>query len=193
MPSILQAIRDVTRRDHQMAGVLELTEDQPGSTSNKVILSGAGQVIGLKLDRAGIPRCDQLGCRMTTAPNHFFFPLFRTDLSGITQMCDYIVFCQGKEGLYVLLCELKSSRGQPVPQFQNTRLLVEYLLNMSRHHGNVYEKSDVFYRGITFTKDGVYPKGNLRQIKCQYQSYNTDLKIARYRDGREYDLTHFCV
>lgn len=199
----LQAICDVIRPEHtQTPAVIRLEETSPSSTCPPVVITKSGPAVVLKLDTPGAWTCPRQDCPLPLAPNQRLFPLFRSERGGLTQICDFIVFYQPREdedaALYVLLCELKSSRGDgAMKQIENGKLLAEYILAITEHHGLRQALPRVEYRGVLFYQPkGVRePRGGQRRAACPYQRHGrmADLGVAVLPPVPQRDIAYFCV
>ena len=200
MASLLHAISEILRPELMQPGPIVLKETDEKSKCRAITLTRHGQAIVLKPDLRPQGVCGRPGCQFTfTAPDRLF-PLFRLDVAGLSAVCDYIVFCQdGPENdarVFVLLCELKSNNpGGSRRQIENGRLLADYVLQMAALQTRRPLPS-VERRGLVFSPRFSMPKGSLLSTRCAYQpepSGFPDLLFARYADGAQYPLAHFCI
>lgn len=130
---LLQSIQQVLRPGVASAGAIELAESDPGSTIPAFRLKTTQPTLVLRFDRLA---------RDGISANDRLFPLLDPTQPGLCVCCDYVLLWQrGGEvdaPLYVLLAELKSGLGRgAMRQIENTRLVVDHLLAMVRHHGRV--------------------------------------------------------
>lgn len=147
--TLLQAINEIIRPDLRRDGPICLEEDAPGSRCGPVTLYKSGKALVLKLDTA----------------NDRLFPLFDPHKAGLTAACDYVIFYQEQHEsgsteppLFVFLCELKSGRaGSAKAQVENTNLMVQYILEVARHHGDPHEDPTIELRGLVFSPEFEVP------------------------------------
>lgn len=62
------------------------------------------------------------------------FPFFNRQ-KGLKQICDYILFTEQNDRLYILLIELKRSTGAALPQLTASQYFVEYLIKSAKRIG----------------------------------------------------------
>lgn len=66
--------------------------------------------------------------------NQELFPYFSNE-SGLKQICDYILFAEYADYLYVFLIELKKNPYQTKPQLLASKSFVEYIITSARRIG----------------------------------------------------------
>jgi hypothetical protein len=184
---LLQAICDVVRAEFAtVPAVIRLEELAATSTCPPVVIKKRGPALVLKLD---------------AHTDGHLFPLFKNDTAGLTQVCDYIVFYQPDDArsptVFVLLCELKSSRGDgALGQIENGKLLAEHIIAMAAHHRLVHEPPHLCYRGIIFQGRGVREqRGAEMRTACQYRQHQRmqGLAFAFLPALPERDISYFCA
>lgn len=186
LSSLLQAIHDVLRAEFvERPSVIRLVEAASDSTCPPVVIKKRGPALVLKLDAHTDGR---------------FFPVFRNDIAGLTQVCDYIVFYQPDEQtpiVFVLLCELKSSlRSGALQQIENGKLFAEHIIAMAAHHRLVQDPPHLRYRGIVFQGRGVREqRGAEMRTVCQYKQHQRmqGLAYAFLPALPERDISYFCA
>ena len=94
----------------------------------------------------------------------------------VQKICDYVIFTQKSDTLYVLLFELKDGGSGSKKQLDATQILSEYLLKTT---SRVFECSDknIKYRKITITGKSI--KRNLRPRKIYDDDDYTQLPSER--------------
>ena len=143
-PPTVQRIADAIRLELHVATPFLLEEQNPTGRHQPVeIREARGQADAL------VVSFDQCFSRLSRTGNvaEWLFPLFREG-EGLRRSCDYLVFYERDQNLWVLLFELKSRTSEGArDQLASTRLLADYLLSVARHHG---APDDVQrrYRGI---------------------------------------------
>ena len=202
MMTLLQAIGDVVRPEFRRDGVIRLEEADPQSTCGPVTLNKRGLALVLKLDSLPPPACAQPGCQIRCSVNDRLFPLFRQEMSGLTALCDYLIFYPEPSGdaarLFVFLCELKSTNiGSAKKQAENGKLLADYVVAMAKHHRKLPSIPSIETRGIVFSPVLEQPKiADPRRDRCDYRSHPgalPDMKFAYCRAGASYPLEYFCA
>jgi len=120
-------------------------------------------------------------------------PLFR-DGSGLRKSCDFLVFHEIGDRLWVLLIELKSQNaGDAKKQIARTRLLVDYLLAVAFSRDTPSGENPVVpeYRGVVF-KEGVHMQKVNWQGEVSYIRTNGDLPCVTLARRDFYPLRAFC-
>lgn len=74
------------------------------------------------------------------------FPFFNRE-KGLKQICDYILFTEQNDRLYVLLIELKCGNVSALPQLTASQYFVEYLIKSGKRIG-LDLTDDIQYRKI---------------------------------------------
>ncbi len=118
----------------------------------------------------------------------WLFPLLRQG-QGVRKSCDYVVFYQKRDTLWVLLIELKSRHGGAASdQIACTRLLVDYLLAVAAYSG--LEQVSRKYRGIVFNEKASPPKyrGQPLPYRAQGRARLECITMPR----RSYHIDMFC-
>lgn len=180
--SWIGAVQEMLRAD-LVVPYAELREEDAGSRCSPVRIhrSGKSIIISMNAPVDGVSIKDRL------------FPLFR-QIEGVARMCDYWIMCETTdEGLYVLLCELKSGDSSGLAQLENAKLLATYFIDMVRHHQNV-GGGIVEYRGLVFSPVHKTPKSGLRPGKMPYREEGRlGLKVALLNDRALYNVSAFCA
>lgn len=201
MNTLLDAIEDILRPDLvYKSGMVRLEETAEGSTCGAVTLNKSGRAVVLKLDGLPPPICAQQGCQMRYSVNDRLFPLFKPGTSGLSALCDYLIFYLEKDvenpRLFVFLCELKSGRPTgAVKQAENGKLMADYIIAMAKHHRNLTSLPQCEARGLVFSPRYAPAKVLNRSSRADYSSHAKripGMKFAYYRPG-DYSLAYFCA
>lgn len=189
--TLLEAIRSILRPELLQEGTIELVENAPESRCQAVRLNKSGPALVLKLDspKTGI------------SVNDWLFPLFLTTQPALTCMCDYIVFCNAPTRddarLFVFLCELKSGNpGGAVKQLRNSRLMVDFIVAMARHHRKIERVPEISYRGLVFsTAVKSPPKLRSKSAPPRYlpDEHMADLSFVHFACGSTLQLELLCA
>jgi len=179
---LLQAIQDVVVGVESPA-VIELKEDDAGSSCPPVVIKKSGPALVLKLDQKGAE----------------VFPFFKKE-PNLTSVCDYLIFYEDQGNAYVLLCELKSGNSErgktkATGQIENTKLLADYLLNMAIHHRLKQMPPNIAYRGLTFIGRGAQePRGQEKRTYCPYRRHSSwaNVGLAILPAQGERLMSYFC-
>lgn len=186
---LLQAIAEIVRPAIMHPGPIVLAEDDPGSQCDPITLRRQGRAVAIRPDMiepAGMSKNDRL------------FPWFKTDTSGLTRLCDYIVFYRAARPprLFVFLCELKSrNRRGAGEQVANGRLVSDYVMSMAMHHFPVIENLDVRYRALVFSTGHRNAKGPSKPGKFRYTQtlpQMDDVGVAYLGCGGTFELIALC-
>lgn len=188
---VLQGFADVLHNEMWSNGAIELKESDPGSTIEPFRLTTSWPTLVVRFD--GVP------CNGMTI-NDRLFPFFKKGLPDVCKCCDYVILWQKNDSkdspLYVLLTELKSGNTSgATAQIRNARLLVDYLLDVVRHHRRVDIPRDrVQYRGLTFTpRARAQPTGSSNGAIYQPSSSMPDLLLLTHRPCPNYSIEWFCT
>lgn len=97
MTELLSTIEEIIKRDFKVTfrgGSIMLQEKSiPHYPSTQIKKKGAMQVYKFDVENS----------------NEEVFPIFNATQSGITNICDYIIFYPKNDTLYTFLCDLKSN------------------------------------------------------------------------------------
>lgn len=165
-PAFVQAIADVVRPELEVHAPLQLQEPNPGGQHPPIKIGCHDDVLALSFD--------QCCCQLWGSGAHlgeWLHPLFR-DGKRLRESCDYVLFHEEHETLWVLLVELKShNSGSARDQIMNTRLLIDHLLSVvekrSGYSGDLPRKRQ--YRGVVFNEKcaalKIGPKSAISYVK----------------------------
>lgn len=126
----------------------------------------------------------------------WIFPLFQPN-QNIRKSCDYVIFCEVHDGIFVLLVELKGRhKEQAEDQIANTRLLVDWILDLASFKSTGHFRGDTrgparYYRSVIFQIGASYRHGHTG-IPYLVHPKMSDLKITSLPYG-PYLLQDFWV
>jgi hypothetical protein len=99
------------------------------------------------------------------------FPFFNGARGlGLKKICDYILFTEQNDRLYVLLIELKRSSGAALPQLTASQYFVEYLIKSGKRIG-LDLTDDIRYRKIKI-KETISGKKQRTQMQAPQPDEN---------------------
>lgn len=112
------------------------------------------------------------------------FPYFN-DIEGYCKMCDYIVFAEDDERLFVFLVELKNSNS-PIKQLDITETFAKFIIARMQLIEDNFDK-DIYYRkiGVKLTHNGHQKRGTKGYEFCY-----DDNNYALLPDYRRFDLKY---
>ena len=71
---------------------------------------------------------DYFICRFDPNNNSKFFPYFK-QIEGLHKICDYIIFAENSDSIFVFLVELKKGAGSPQHQLDISEPFVDFIIN----------------------------------------------------------------
>lgn len=119
------------------------------------------------------------------------FPLLGEG-SGWRSSCDYLLVAPSNQKLYVIFIELKTSRAKGAQlQIENTKILIDWLIEAVLLHHKDLVRPDVVPRGIILKNAIQRPRDAQR---CPYSLGTPHLKIPHsiLPAGEEYGVSYFC-
>jgi hypothetical protein len=140
MTDILQKIDEIISRKHdfrvQAVGGAYFLEEPKELNYPKTIIKQRGKMLMLKLD--------------VEDSNKIIFPFFNSEMSGLTQICDYIIFYPKAEKLFTFLCEQKTSASSAKHQVEAGQILATFITKMAQRMMH-FKDFEVEYRALVFS------------------------------------------
>jgi hypothetical protein len=140
MTEILQKIDEIISRKHdfrvQAVGGAYFLEEPKEENYPKTLIKQKGKILMLKLD--------------VEDSNKIIFPFFNSEMSGLTQICDYIIFYPKEDKLFIFLCEQKTSKAEATDQVEAGWILAEFIVRMAQRMLN-FKQFNVEYRALVFS------------------------------------------
>jgi len=190
--NLLDAIEGVLRSQVLETGPIRLMEPQCPEFE-QVEITRKGRAVIVRPDAVSLKECPRQDCPISYATQDRLFPLFRIQETDLTRSCDRIIFYQPRldSPLYVFLIELKQGGKGGRRQLQNSRVLADYILSVTRlhHHGRLVSFPDICYRAIVFT-----PKAKTPGRRCPYVAGDgpfPDIKYVHLQNSK-YTIDYFC-
>ncbi|WP_343608182.1 hypothetical protein [Chryseobacterium oranimense] len=75
------------------------------------------------------------------------FPFFK-DISGLKKMCDFILFCEQRNHLYIFVIELKLGPESAMKQLNSSEEFVKFLIKSCKRLGKVIKEDKITIRKI---------------------------------------------
>jgi hypothetical protein len=190
--AMVQRIADVVRPELEVAvrsRCVHLQESNPGGQHSTIKLGNCEGALALSFDQ-----CYSAVGRHCADLADWLHPLFRAG-KDLRLSCDYVVFHEKDNTLWVLLIELKSRHTDKArEQLARTRLLAEYLLSMAWHGDEVGVQANPQFRGIVFKEmpaQKLNARGGVTYIRDWAKMRDLGLVTVRREDFYKIDV--FCV
>lgn len=148
--------------------------DEPAEGMSRTLLMGNG-----------ISQEDILLCRLDQGDGIDMFPFLRGNstskgLKGMKRICDYAIFVDKDNVLYVLLIELKKGDESPLEQLNVTEPLIDFIFKRAKLLNHLDVNYEVRKIGITDKADKrrTSDRGNI--------NYNEDRYVKLYSNKKFY-------
>lgn len=169
VPGFVGNIRNILEPSLIQQGTVRLSESAPSSQTPAITLKQNSVADVLVVHPDSVQRsCD---CGSQRALNRHLFP-WRSAASGVTVMCDYLIFYQERQPdsrLFVLLCELKSHKSNnAASQVVNGSIVADALISAAAYCNRV-ARPVVEKRGIVFRIGASTPGGDPHRVGLPYQ------------------------
>lgn len=183
----VDALRGMVRPDllvrPDAQGAARLVETAVESRTKPTVLRHAERSVVLRFDA-----CVGLS---GGAVDERLFPLLGEG-HGWRSSCDYLLVAPLSRKLYVIFIELKTSQAKGAQlQIENTKILVDWLVEVVLFHNKDLVRPDVVHRGIILKNATQRPRDAQR---CPYSRETPHLEIPHsiLPAGEEYGVSYFC-
>lgn len=126
--------------------------------------------------------------RLETQQMPPWFPFFQKE-SGLNEICDYIIFVELADEVYVLLVEMKKGEESPKSQLCYTENFIKFIIRRMALHNWLRPDKPYRIRKIGLT-DRPQPKNLTKMTKENFPHYDDDNYYKGYDETR-FNLSKF--
>ncbi len=110
-------------------------------------------------------------------PGINLFPYFK-ETSELRRICDYILFAEDDEQIYVFAIELKKGASRSRKQLQAAKIFIKYVIESAQRIGYEFDKFNI--RTIRICEAAKYKKGT-RENPIEYIDDHMDYRYHHFR------------